>query len=60
MSAVNVIQERALNLARLNDFLCQVQPPARRLRAILALLESDCITERAATLLIEHHGLDRI
>lgn len=55
MTSVEIMREKALNLARLNDFLVQVQPPERRKRAILALWECDVISSRAAALLFEHH-----
>jgi hypothetical protein len=59
MSAVlHILQERACNLAALNDFLSRVEPPARRKRAILSLWESDVISGSAAELLIEHHQLE--
>lgn len=51
-------RRRADNLVLLNQFLEKVEPASRRKRAIMALWEADCISETAAELLIEHHGLE--
>jgi hypothetical protein len=58
MSAAEIIRERAANLALLNAFLSKVQPATRRKRAIMALWESDCISNIACELLIAHYNLE--
>ena len=48
---------RAENLCRLNAFLLCVSDPAERKRLIVLLAQEGFISDQAAELLIDHHGL---
>lgn len=56
--SIGELEQRASNLALLNEFLSKVHPLERRKRAIMVLWENEIISGGAAELLIEHNQLE--